>query len=165
MSDQSTYINTYIDITMETIQAYLKESVQLKTQLRIANAIIAQKDHVIESFNQNKKNFETDLDELNLSRNNAKRWEEQYNAMVQKVANMDALTAQYNTMKKDYIRKEYECDSLKKEIDKLKEGNKLTKKTKAVTGKKDINIKDITSSALVKNAVATVEVTDENDDF
>lgn len=165
MSDQSTYINTYIDVAMEIIQSYLKESLQLKTQLKIANGIIAQKDHVIATFNENKKNFETDLDELNASRNNARRWEEQYNAMSQKVSHMDTITAQFNSIKKDYIRKEDECDSLQKEVIKLKEELKLLKKTKAGAGKKDINNKDTKSSAIVENAVMTVEVTNEIDDF
>lgn len=169
MSDQSTYINTYIEYAIETIQSLIKETLQLKTQLKIANSIIAQKDQAIASFNENKKNFETDLDELNMSRNNARRWEEQFNAMSQKVSHMDTLTAQYNAIKKDYIRKEDECDTLKKEIAKLKEEAKLVKKTKVVVGKKDINNKDTVSSAIVDNtkdnAVMKVEVTNEIDDF
>jgi DNA repair exonuclease SbcCD ATPase subunit len=165
MSDQSTYINTYIDYAIETIQSLVKETLQLKTQLKISNGIIAQKEQVIASFNENKKNFETDIDELNASRNNARRWEEQYNAMSQKVSHMDTITAQFNTIKKDYIRKEVECDTLQKEVSKLKEELKLMKKTKSVAGKKDINNKDTKSSAIVENAGMTVEVTNEIDDF
>lgn len=165
MSDQTAYINTYIDVAMEIILTYLKESMQLKTQLKIANAIIAQKDHVISTFNENKKNFETDLDELNASRNNAKRWEEQYNAMSQKVSDMDTITAQFNAIKKDYIRKEDECDTLRKQVSKLNEELKLLKKTKAVVGKNDINNKDTKSSAIAKDDVMKAEVTNEIDDF
>jgi chromosome segregation ATPase len=166
MSDQTTYINTFVEQTVETLHSYLNEILQLRTKLKIANNIIAEKDRIIDEFNQNKKNFETDIDELNSTRNNARRWEEQFNAMSQKVSHLDTITAQFNDMKKEYIRKESECDSLKIEIAKLKEEVKLSKKTKAASDKKDINNKDTKSSAVVDSSpVMNVEVTKETDDF
>jgi predicted RNase H-like nuclease (RuvC/YqgF family) len=42
--DQTKYINTYIDVTMGTLHEYLSQMLQLKTQLKIANELLAEKE-------------------------------------------------------------------------------------------------------------------------
>lgn len=212
MSDQTTFINTYVDTVVETLHNNVNEIMQLKTSLKIANNLVLekdqvitnmlqekdqtvsdlsqQKDHVIDSLNkeidslrEQKINSENSINHLNDSLNNAKRWEEQYHAMVNKVSNMDALSNQFNDLKTEFKSKNVECDNLKEENERFKEEIKtLTKQIKEYEKKYKIekpiaeaviNKKETKSSAVVEKVkplepskvIMKVEVKNENDDF
>jgi chromosome segregation ATPase len=47
MSDPNKFINTYIDTTIATLHEYVGSSLQLKTQLKIANDLLIEKDSAI----------------------------------------------------------------------------------------------------------------------
>ena len=47
MSDSNKFVNSYIETCMNTLQENLASIVQLKTQLKLANDLIAEKDAVI----------------------------------------------------------------------------------------------------------------------
>ena len=47
MSDSNKFVNSYIETCMNTLQENLANIVQLKTQLKLANDLIAEKDAVI----------------------------------------------------------------------------------------------------------------------
>ena len=49
MSDQGKFINTYIDVLIGTIHETLNSTFQLKTQLKIANDLLAEKDDLLKS--------------------------------------------------------------------------------------------------------------------
>lgn len=190
MSDQSTYINTYIEFAVDTAHSYLNEVLQLKTQLKMSNELVAQKEHVIQVMTEEKKVHESNVVELHSTKDNAKRWEEQYHSVMNKVSHMDALTNQFNDLKRDFINKDKECEEYRNDIIKLKEEIKALKNPKKQSKdtakikteltpivpvvKKDINNTNINSSAVIdkepekvlqKSAVMKVEVKDENDDF
>jgi chromosome segregation ATPase len=47
MSDPNKFINTYIDTTIATLHEYVGSSLQLKTQLKLANDLLVEKDATI----------------------------------------------------------------------------------------------------------------------
>ena len=47
MSDPNKFINTYIDTTIATLHEYVGSSLQLKTQLKLANDLLIEKDATI----------------------------------------------------------------------------------------------------------------------
>ena len=47
MSDPNKFINTYIDTTIATLHEYVGSSLQLKTQLKLANDLLVEKDTTI----------------------------------------------------------------------------------------------------------------------
>lgn len=190
MSDQTTFINTYVDTVVETLHNNVNEIMQLKTSLKISNNLVQEKDQVInsltseiESLRNEKSSKDDSINHLNEPLNNAKRWEEQYHAMVNKVSNMDALSNQFNDLKTEFKSKNVECDNLKEENERFKEEIKtLTKQIKEYEKKVKIekpiaeaviNKKETKSSAVVEKVkplepskdIMKVEVKNKNDDF
>jgi len=168
MSDPNKFINTYIDVAMATIHEQLSSGLQLKTQLRLTNDVIAEKDRVIASLNteienlkkqseelqQAKNNDNTQLNsELEQARNNARVWEESHNVMKNKVAHMDTLLKQVVDMKHEIQTRDATIQSLKSEIEELKEPKaKPTIKKKA-------------SDKNLLNTISILEETSKIDDF
>ena len=56
MTDASKYINNYIEISTNALHEYLNQTLQLKTQLKLANELILEKDSIIGQLNNEKEN-------------------------------------------------------------------------------------------------------------
>jgi chromosome segregation ATPase len=118
--DQQKYINTYVDKSVGMLHEYVSIILQLRTQLHIANDLIKEKDQVISDLQEKAQQFNNDAQELDTAKNNARSWEDQYNAMKNKLSHMDTLTNQINEMKQALISKNTEADNLKRESDGFK---------------------------------------------
>lgn len=147
MSD-SNYINTYVNLAVETVHNYLNDILQLKTQLSLTNSLVSEKDQAIAALtqeiqslkNDNQKHAE-DASEMQKLRDSVTSWETQYNAMANKASHMDTLVAQYNELKSQFIElkkekntseaKVNECQSLiskyEQEVELFKTELNLTK--------------------------------------
>lgn len=170
MSD-SKFINTYIDVIIGTLHENLNTVLQLKTQQKLVNDLIQEKDEVISSLQNQittlsqsdesnkyaKDNLSNEIEEL---RKNAKIWEDSYNAMKNKISHMDTLTNQLNQYKQDIISKNNEIESLKTEIANLK-SKKALKETVKAPVVEEINSK----SKTVKKEEIIVPKTKTLDDF
>lgn len=201
MTDQTTFINTYVDTVVEALHADINEILQLKTQNKILNNMSQEKSKIIEDLNSRIKALEEQntnvidsTNNMNQAINQARHWEEQYNTMVNKVSQIDALSNQFTELKTEYKSKidEYEvlsknyndtkkeCEELKDQIKVLSKQNKdFDKKAKSqkqveiVSSAPSINKKETKSSAVfekVKHSEPSkvdmkAEVKDENDDF
>lgn len=144
MSDPNKFINTYIDTAIATLHEFVGSSLQLKTQLKIANDLLIERDDIITQLSsevQNlKNNFSTNQDDsdstkkaLTLCQDKLKIAEESHNAISSKVSHMDTLLKQLTDMKNeiktrddrisslndDLISKETQLLSCNKEIDNL----------------------------------------------
>lgn len=128
MSDNK-YINTYVDIAIGTIHEYLTTNIQLKTQNKIANDLISEKDKVIASLQADVSRINKENLEMDMLRKNAKNWEDSYNVMKAKVAHMDTLNAQLFDFKKEISAKD---EKIKQLEDKLVELNKKNKSKQPV---------------------------------
>lgn len=139
MSDNNVnYMNAYVDLTMETVHSYLNDILQLKTQLKLLNGLVLDKDQVISSLQQqvdtlsnergNREQIEAELQkvrnessaELNQLRENAATWEFQYNNMKGKVSHMDTLVNQHNELQKEFTIKTNELEHLSNVLADLK---------------------------------------------
>lgn len=128
MSDNTNYMNTYVNLAVETVHNYLNEILQLKTQLSLLNSLVSEKDQAIaalteekdKSFDSLKVEIETlkanQLNQLEIDaemqrlRDNAASWEFQYNSMAGKVSHMDTLSNQYNELQAQFINQTFEFE-------------------------------------------------------
>lgn len=119
--DQNKFINTYIDIAINTLQDYIKANLQLQTQIKVNEFVVAEKDQTIASLNQklteNKtaEDWKTKYDAAEVN----------YSAILGKLKHMDGLLNQVNDMKKLIITKDAQIDILNKEIEELKSPKKV----------------------------------------
>ena len=137
MSDQNKYINTYIDIALGTVHDYLNTLLQTKTELRIANDLVSERDQVISALQtelEQEKSYHTELDD---ARSNAAKWENEVNNLKNSVANFDTLTNQYNTLKQAIIDRDHENSRLKVENEQLKERVKELSKYEKIAKKEE----------------------------
>lgn len=116
MESGNKFYNTYIDITIAMLQEQLVQSLQLKTQAKIANDLISEKDQFIDVLSKELEEFKRLKEAADSSSNNAKYWEDSYHALQNKVSHMDTLTKQVADMKNEIIRKNETIASLEKQI-------------------------------------------------
>jgi uncharacterized coiled-coil DUF342 family protein len=168
--DQQKYINTYVDKSVGMLHEYVSIILQLRTQLHIANDLIKEKDQVISDLQEKAQQFNNDAQELDTAKNNARSWEDQYNAMKNKLSHMDTLINQINEMKQALISKNTEAVELRKNFDnannelinKNNEINNLRKLVpKETTPKKAINTKSKIKPFVIENE----KPVEETDDF
>ena len=100
MSDNNKYVNLYIENALGLVHQYLNDILQLKTQNKILDDLVSEKDQVIKSLENNLNQNTANNDEISRIRANANSMEEQYNAMKNKVSHMDTLLNQINDMKR-----------------------------------------------------------------
>lgn len=119
--DQNLFINTYIDTIVGTIEEYLKANLQLKTQVKVNEMIVAEKDRTIQSLTE----------ELRVNRA-AEDWktkydaaETNYNAALGKLKHMDGLLSQVGEMKKIILAKDAEIELLNNELQELRGSKKV----------------------------------------
>lgn len=129
MSDVD-YMNTYVSVALETVHSYVNDTLQLKTQIKVLNDLVSQKDQVVQDLsaqlqslsmeNDGRRNTEGELqNEMQTLRDNASSWESQYNNIMNKVSHMDTLTNQYNELKGQYIEKENELNNVSNELSRI----------------------------------------------
>lgn len=123
----SEFMNTYVNVALETIHSYVNETLQLKTHLKVVNDLVSQKDQVIHDLNARIESLYTENEgrrstegemqnQMQHLRDNASSWESQYNNIINKVSHMDTLTNQYNDLKKQYVKKETEVNRISDEL-------------------------------------------------
>lgn len=187
MSDTN-FMNTYVNLVIETVHNYLNELLQLKTQITILNGLVSEKDQAIAVLTEQVESLKVDNEkrqgnesEMQKLRDNAASWEFQYNNMINKVSHMDTLTNQYNELKKQFVEKCNEIENLQKKISdydsistelesvkkKLERATKKEEKKGPVSPKKEIN-KEITKSSstpIIPFVVKVEETKGIDDDF
>lgn len=147
------YINTYVDIVMKMVHDNLTESIQHKTQIKMLNDLIQEKDEVINRLS--KESQESDK-----NKQAAVSWESQYNAMKNKAGHVDALTNQVNDMKHIIQEKDNKINNLEEQIKSLSTP-KINKRKKP----KDVPQPeiDVTTDVLPLNMQVTSTETGPND--
>ena len=125
MSDPNKFINTYIDTTIATLHEYVGSSLQLKTQLKLANDLLLERDAAISkltdekdaavsrltseiesinnTFSTNQDNTETMKAALLSCQDKLRIAEESHSAISSKVSHMDTLLKQLSDTKKKII--------------------------------------------------------------
>lgn len=119
--DQNTFINTYIDIVINTLQDYVKANLQLQTQVKVHEFVVADKDKTIASLTQQLTDNKTAED----WKTKYEAAETNYSAILGKLKHMDVLLSQVNDMKKLVLTKDAQIELLNKEIEELKSPRKV----------------------------------------
>lgn len=125
--DQNKFINTYIEIVINSLQEHIKANLQLQTQVKVNEFIVAEKDQIISSLTQQ-------INDNKITENWKVKYEEEnknHLAILGKLKHMDTLLSQVNDMKKLVVSKDAQIEILNKELENLK--NNLA--TKAINTK------------------------------
>ena len=138
MSDPNKFINTYIDTTIATLHEYVGSSLQLKTQLKLANDLLVERDAAITKLNEEKEaavsrltseleninnnfsatqgNTETMKAALLSCQDKLKIAEESHSAISSKVSHMDTLLKQLSDMKNEIKTRDTQISSLNADL-------------------------------------------------
>lgn len=119
MSDANKFVNTYIEFAVNQLHENLNLILQLKTQLKIANDSIAEKDVIITKLTQDLETNKADNQEIVKVRDQARKWEDAHNAMSGKVAHLDTALNQIAQMKKEVLSRDEIIAELKQELENL----------------------------------------------
>ena len=177
MSDPNKFINTYIDTTIATLHEYVGSSLQLKTQLKMANDLLVERDAAItkltdekdaavsrltseleninNSFSTTQDNTETLKVALLSCQDKLRIAEESHSAISSKVSHMDTLLKQLSDMKNVVMSKDDQISSLNTDL--VAKGNQIAslnndlvaKDTQITTYNEKIN--DLTSALADKD--------------
>lgn len=127
MSDPNKFINTYIDTTIATLHEYVGSSIQLKTQLKMANDLLVERDATvaqltekIESINNNFTTNQNDTESVKEAllscQDKLKIAEESHTAISSKVSHMDTLLKQLSDMKNEIKTRDDQIASLNTDL-------------------------------------------------
>lgn len=97
--DQNKFINAYIDIIIGQLHEMLSNNLQLKTQVKLANDLLQEKEQFIANLQNQLNAVQSNDEDVRKSREQAKFWEDSYHAMNAKVSHMDTLLKQISEMK------------------------------------------------------------------
>jgi hypothetical protein len=124
--DQNKFINTYIDIVVNSLLEYVKTNMQLQTQVKVNEFVVAEKDQIIASLNQ--KFLENKVAEDWKVKYEAA--ETNYAASQNKLKHMDTLLAQISDMKKTIMLKDEQILLKDEQIAELTAPKKVINKKK-----------------------------------
>jgi hypothetical protein len=128
MADQNKYINGYIDNAVGMIHENVNLILQLKTQLRMANELISEKDIIINNVSlelENKKNNSAENDILVTKlTNDMKQLRATNESMISKQSHIDIALNQISQMKAQIIERDKKIVTLEESIKQLKNPGK-----------------------------------------
>ncbi len=111
--DQNRYINAYVDIVIGQLHEMLSSNLQLKTQNKLANEIIQEKDNLIGELQNRINAVQNNDSDVQKAKEQAKHWEDSYHAMLAKISHMDTLLNQVRDMKAIILEKDKIIEDLK----------------------------------------------------
>lgn len=120
--DQNHFINTYIDVSINSLLEYVKTNLQLQTQVKVSESVIGHKDQVIadltKQLSENKlaEDWKTKYDAA----------EANYSAAMGKLNHMNNLMTQIADIKQQIVYKDARINNLEKELE-ISNKDNLTK--------------------------------------
>lgn len=135
--DQTKYVNSYIETLMATLQEYIVSQIQLKSQVKVLNETITEKDQVINDMTQRINNNTSIESEYHKAIKRNQSLENENNELKNKTSHMDLLAQQLNSFKSTIIEKDAKIIELQSQIEKQQEMKpkkiKQSKKTDEVS--------------------------------
>lgn len=162
MSDPNKYINYYVENALGMVHEYVNLVLQAKTQARVTQEQLQEKDLVIAQLTEQVEKNKLDSNQLSQAAQNARSWEDQYNTMKNKVTHMDTLTTQFNDLKNQFVDRNNQIAALKQENEKLRAELDELKEVKAQLAEKEAKLNKLTKSAERKAAKAATSTKDDN---
>lgn len=113
MTDQTAYVNAYLENTTSMLHDQLNQIIQLKTQLKLTDSLLAQRDATITDLS-NKLSVSTTIEkEMSVMIEKLRIAEDSHHALTNKVSHMETLQNQFNEVKKLLVKKEKELEQTK----------------------------------------------------
>lgn len=147
--DQNAYVNAYIDLVVGMLHDQLNQILQLKTQTKITETLLAQKDSTISEKDAAIADLSSRISaaqandtELNNLRERLRVAEDSYHAVSNKLSHMETLQQQFNDMKRQVIDKDKELTDTKTQLANLSAEIQDLKK---VIKEKDAELKEAKS--------------------
>lgn len=124
--DSSKYVNTYLDFAIGMIHEAINEKLQLRTQMKMANDLVAERDQVISALKKEIENIKGDTskndkisNELIEEKKKSKQLEDSYHALTVKLSHFDNMTNQFNDIKNQLQIKNIELQSKNRDYESL----------------------------------------------
>lgn len=114
--DQTKYINAYIDVAMSTIHESTAQLLQQKTQNRVANDLLAEKDNIIATLTTEVENLKNGISDLSNIRSQNENMMQQHVGLTNKLAHFETLTNQVIQMKNEILLKDQIIQKLQDQI-------------------------------------------------
>jgi len=133
MSDTNAFVNAYIDHAVGMIHENINLILQLKTQLKIANDLISEKDSVIGSLTSQLESNKVSGDEMSILRDQKRHWEEAHNSMANKVSHLETALSQIAQMKREIQERDAKIATLEQSIVELNAPKKKINTKKVAT--------------------------------
>ena len=119
--DQNHFINTYIDVSINSLLEYVKTNLQLQTQVKVSESVIGLKDQMI-----------ADLTRQLAEKKTAEDWktkyeaaEANYSAAMSKLNHMNVLMNQIADMKQQILTGDAKIAILEQELESTKDTKKV----------------------------------------
>ena len=154
MSDTNKFINTYVDHAVGMIHENINAILQLKTQIKIANDLNAEKDSVVGRLIQELEEAKQDNEVIRKLREEVKLLQETNESLAYKQSHLHTAINQISDMKKMVQERDTKIAELEKKISK-----------KAINSKKNTNPIGNTPDLPEKAQVNSEVKTEKNDDF
>lgn len=119
MSEQNAYVNAYLELVSSMVHDQLNQIIQLRTQTKLSESLLAQKDTVIAELNNKILSNENSEIEMNNLRERVRIAEDSFHAVTNKVSHMETLQNQFSDVKNKLIGKEKELMGAKTTIETL----------------------------------------------
>lgn len=136
MTDQSAYVNAYIENIMGMVHDQLNQIIQLKTQIKVTEPLLSQKEALITDLSSKVSSSQHTETEVATLKEKLRIAEDSYHALTNKVSHMDTLMAQIVEMKKTIQEKDRLLVEKDKEIERLANPPVINKKSGAMNTKK-----------------------------
>lgn len=174
MSDQGKFINTYIDVIIGSVHEMLNTTYQVKTQLKMANEIISQKDEEIASLREHIENsqrsesaisdtIKSNNEEINRLRSSISSLESENTALKTKQSHFDSSIQQIIEMKNEIKKRDSIILEKEKQIEEL--NFKLEEEKKKKTMKEVKKLKQLEKINDEGTLNSTELFTESKDDF
>lgn len=116
MSDTNAYVNAYIDNAVGMIHENINVVLQLKTQVKMANDIIKEKDGLIGSLMSQLESSKNISDEVTRYREVARQAEEAQKNAISKMEHMDTAISQISSMKSEIKKRDAMIANLEEKL-------------------------------------------------
>lgn len=143
MSDTNAFINAYIDNSIGMIHENISTILQLKSQLKIANETLTQKDTLIGSLCGEIEQLKNINSEMSNLRQELQETVDENHALKNKVSHMNALMTQVSQMKSMIVERDARIEQLT--------GEKETKSSLNTKSKKMTEVSSLKSDTLSSN--------------
>jgi DNA repair exonuclease SbcCD ATPase subunit len=143
MSDTNAFINAYIDNSIGMIHENISTILQLKSQLKIANETLTQKDTLIGNLYGEIEQLKNINSEMSNLRQELQETVDENHALKNKVSHMNALMTQVSQMKSMIVERDARIEQLT--------GEKETKSSLNTKSKKMTEVSSLKSDPLSSN--------------